>query len=308
MAQDFLTCDRDQALLLPPDLREWLPEGHFAWFLLAAVEQMDLSQFYGAYRLDGHGRSAHEPGMMVALLLYGYAHGERSSRAIERACVEDVAFRVIAANQRPDHTTIARFRKHHECALADLFSDVLSLCADAGLVSVGVVAVDGTKLHGNAAQRANRDYEQIAKDILAEADAVDQAEDERYGAARGDELPPELSTHHGRRAWLREAKRRLEEKRAEEARAIPRSRPERLAESKRRLEEEHRVECDANAAYEAYRARGVMKDGGRFGGPPKPFEPPERPAGKVNTTDPDSRNVKTRGGYLQGYNAQEVVP
>ena len=307
MAQNFLTCDRDQALLLPPDLREWLPEDHFAWFLLAAVEQMDLSQFYAAYRLDGHGRPAHEPAMMVALLLYAYAHGERSSRAIERACVEDVACRVIAANQRPDHTTIARFRKNHERALAGLFSDVLSLCADAGLVSVGVLAVDGTKLHANAAQQANRDYEQIAEEILAEADAVDRAEDERYGDTRGDELPPELSTHHGRRAWLREAKRRLEEKRTAEARPIPRSRPDRLAESKRRLEEEHKVECEANAAYEAYRARGVMKDGRRFGGPPKPFEPPELPAGKVNTTDPDSRNVKTRGGYLQGYNAQAAT-
>ena len=307
MAQNFLTCDRDQALLLPPDLREWLPEDHFAWFVLAAVEQMDLSRFYGAYRLDGHGRPAHEPGMMVALLLYAYSHGERSSRAIERACVEDVAFRVIAANGRPDHTTIARFRKRHERALADLFSDVLSLCADAGLVSVGVLAVDGTKLHANAAQQANRDYEQIAAEILAEADAVDRAEDERYGDARGDELPPHLATEQGRRGWLREAKRRLDQKRTEEARAIPRSRPERLAESKRRLEEEHKVECDANAAYEAYRARGLMKDGRRFGGPPKPFEPPEKPAGKVNMTDPDSRNVKTRGGYLQGYNAQAAT-
>ncbi len=231
MAQNFLTCDRDQALLLPPDLREWLPEDHFAWFLLAVVEQIDLSQFYAAYRLDGHGRPAHEPGMMVALLLYAYSHGERSSRTIERACVEDVAFRVIAANGRPDHTTIARFRQRHERALADLFSDVLSLCADAGLVSVGVLAVDGTKLHANAAQQANRDYEQIAAEILAEADAVDRAEDERYGDARGDELPPHLATEQGRRGWLREAKRRLDQKRAEEARTIPRSRPERLKES-----------------------------------------------------------------------------
>ena len=292
--------------MLPPDLREWLPEDHFAWFLLAALSRW-ISHIYAVYRLDGHGRPAHEPGMMVALLLYAYAHGERSSRAIERACVEDVAYRVIAANQRPDHTTVAHFRKNHERALAGLFSDVLSLCADAGLVSVGVVAVDGTKLHANAAQQVNRDYEQIAEEILAEADAVDRAEDGRYGDARGDELPPELSTHHGGAPGSREAKRRLDQKRAEEARAIPRSRRERLAESKRRLEEDHRVECEANAACEAYRARGVMKDGRRFGGPPKPFEPPEKPAGKINTTDLDSRNVKTRGGYLQGYNAQAAT-
>ena len=135
---------------------------------------------------------------------------------------------------------------------------------------------------------------QLAREILEEADAVDAAEDERFGEARGDELPPELATRQGRRGWLREAKRRLDDKRADEARPIPRSRPERLRESTRRLEEEHRVECQANADYEAYRARGVMRDGRRFGAPPKPYQPPEVPARQVNVTDPDSRNVKRR--------------
>jgi hypothetical protein len=245
--------------------------------------------------------------MMVALLLYCYAIGERSSRRIERRCVEDVACRVICANQAPDHTTIARFRQRHEAALAGLFGEVLALCAEAGLVSVGVIAIDGTKVHADASQHANRDYERLAREILEDADAVDAAEDERFGDARGDELPPELATSRGRRGWLREAKRRLDDKRAEEARPIPRSRPERLRESRRRLEEEHQVECQANADYEAYRARGVMRDGRRFGAPPKPFEPPEMPAGKINVTDPDSRNVKTPRGYMQGYNAQAVV-
>ena len=120
MAQNFIACDRDQELLVPPSLREWLPEGHLAWFVLAAVEEIDLSAFYGSYRLDGHGRPAHEPAMMVALLLYAYAKGQRSSRVIERGCVEDIACRVIAANQRPDHCTIARFRQRHEAALAGL--------------------------------------------------------------------------------------------------------------------------------------------------------------------------------------------
>ena len=174
-------------------------------------------------------------------------------------------------------------------------------------MSVGLIAIDGTKVHANASQHANRDYERLAREILEQADAVDAAEDEQFGDARGDELPPELATRQGRRGWLREAKRRLDEKRAEEARPIARSRPERLRESKRRLEEEHQVECLANADYEAYRARGVMRDGRRFGAPPKPFEPPEAPAGKVNVTDPDSRNVKTPRGYLQGYNAQAAV-
>jgi transposase len=306
MAQNFLVCDREQELLLPPSLREWLPEGHLAWLVIDAVVEMDLSAFYAAYREDGHGRAAHDPAMMVALLLYAYATGRRSSRAIERACVDDVAARVVAANQRPDHTTIARFRQRHEAALADLFGEVLALCAEAGLVGVAVLAVDGTKLHANASQHQNLDYDQIAREILAEADAVDRAEDERFGDRRGDELPPELATAQGRRGWLREARRRLDEKRAAEARPIPKSRPERLRVGKRRLEEEHQVQCRANDAYEAYRARGVMKDGRRFGKPPTPYRPPATPQGKVNITDPDSRNVKTPRGYMQGYNAQAV--
>jgi transposase len=306
MGQNFIGCDREQELLLPPSLREWLPEDHLAWFVIDAVEELDLGAFYAAYRADGHGRAAHDPAMMVALLLYVYAIGERSSRRVERRCVGDVATRVICANQMPDHTTIARFRQRHETALAGLFGQVLALCAEAGLVDVGVVAVDGTKVNANASHHATRDYEQIAAEILEEADAVDAAEDERFGERRGDELPAELATAQGRRGWLREAKRRLDEKRAEEARPIPRSRPDRLAESKRRLEEEHAVECQANADYEAYRARGVMKDGRRFGKPPTPFEPAAIPQGKVNVTDPDSRNVKTPRGWVQGYNAQAV--
>jgi transposase len=271
MAQNFLVCDREQELLLPPSLREWLPDDHLAWFILATVEEMDLTGFYAAYRRDGHGRAAHDPAMMVALLLYGYATGRRSSRAIERACVDDVAVRVVAANQRPDHCTIARFRQRHEAALGGLFGDVLGLCADAGLVGVAVLALDGTKLHANASQHQNLDYDQIAKEILAEADAVDRAEDERFGERRGDELPPHLSSEQGRRGWLRDAKRRLEEKRAAEARPVPKSRPARLREGKHRLEEEHDVHFQANEAYEAYRARGVMKDGRRFGKPPTPY-------------------------------------
>jgi transposase len=248
MAQNFVACDREQELLLPPSLREWLPENHLAWFVIDAVAAFDLSGFDAAYRADGHGRPAHDPAMMVALLLYGYAIGERSSRRLERRCVEDVATRVICANQAPDHTTIARFRQRHERALAGLFGEVLALCAEAGLVRVGVIAVDGTKVAANAAPQATRDYEQIAREILAEADAVDAEEDERFGEAHGDELPPELATAQGRRGWLREAKRRLDEKRAEQARPIPRDRPDRLKEAKRRLEEEHRTECEANAA------------------------------------------------------------
>jgi transposase len=224
MVQNFIVRGREQELLLPPSLREWLAEGRLAWFAVVAVAEMDLTAFYAAYRRDGHGRAAHDPAMMVALLLYAYAVGRRSSRVIERACVDDVAFRAIAANQRPDHCTIGRFRQRHEEALAGLFGDVLALCADAGLVGVAVLVVDSTKVHANASQHQNLDYEQLAKEILAEADAVDAEEDERFGDRRGDELPPELSTAQGRRGWLREAKRRLDERRAAEARPVAKSR------------------------------------------------------------------------------------
>ena len=149
MPQNFVACDREQELLLPPSLREWLPGDHLAWLVLEAVGELDLSSFYRAYRDDGHGRAALDPAMMVALLLYAYAIGVRSSRAIERRCREDVAFRVIAANQAPDHATVARFRVRHEQALAELFAQVLALCARAGLVRVGVVAVDGTKIESS---------------------------------------------------------------------------------------------------------------------------------------------------------------
>ena len=172
-----------------------------------------------------------------------------------------------------------------------------------------MIAIDGTKVHANASERATCDYEQIAREILAEADAVDREEDERFGERRGDELPAELATGEGRARWLAEAKRRLEQRRAEEARPIPASRPQRLRESKRRLEEELESECRANEAYEAYRARGLMRNGRRLGShsPPKPYSPPTAPAGKINTTDPDSRNVKTPRGWVQGYNAQAAA-
>ena len=134
-------------------------------------------------------------------LLYAYARGQRSSRGIERACVEDIAFGVIAANQVPDHATIARFRQRHEDAIAELFGSVLGLCARAGMVEVGVIAIDATKLHANASQHANRDYERIARQILGEADEIDREEDARHGQARGDELPPKLATREGRERW-----------------------------------------------------------------------------------------------------------
>jgi transposase len=301
-----LGCDREQSFLLPPSLDEWLPGDHFARFVIAAVEAMDLSAFYGEYRADGHGRPAHDPAMMVGLLVYAYARGQRSSRVIERGCFEDIALRFIAANRQPDHTTIARFRQRHERAIAELFGQVLGLCARAGLAGVAVLAVDGTKVCANASERQTRDYRQLAEEALREAAEVDAAEDEQFGDRRGDELPPELATAQGRKKWLEAARRRLDAERAQEARPIPQPRPARVREAKRRLEEELATEVRANAAYEAYRAQGRDKNGRRFSTSPKPYTPPDQPTGKVNVTDPDSRTLKTPRGFVQGYNAQAV--
>jgi transposase len=306
MSQNFLPCERDQTLLMPPSLRDWLPDDHLAWFVLDAVEHLDLEPFFAAYRADGWGRAAHDPQMMVALLLYAYAVGERSARGIERRLQEDVPFRVIAANQTPDHATIARFRVRHQDALAGLFGDVLALCAKAGLVSSGVVAIDSTKLHANASGLANRDYHQIAREILEEAGRIDAEEDERFGDRRGDELPPELCDRRSRREWIAEAKRQLAEEQA--ARPVGRARPERLSEAKRRLEEDHETERRIATAHEADRARRQAKTAkAPTGRPPKPHVMPDSPQGRVNVTDPDSRPVRTQRGFIQGYNAQAAT-
>jgi transposase len=202
MPQNFIDCDREQAFLMPPSLRDWLAADHPAWFVIETVDRLDLEAFYAAYRADGHGRAAYEPAMMVSLVLYAYSTNERSSRGIERHCRQDIAYRVITGNRVPDHATIARFIRRHQQPLAELFTSVLRLCAKAGLVKSGVVAVDGTKLTASASSDSNVDYDRIAREIIAEAIATDEAEDEQHGDARGDELPPELQTEAGRREWL----------------------------------------------------------------------------------------------------------
>jgi transposase len=286
MAQNFLSCDRDQDFLMPPSLSEWLPIGHLAWWLLEVVERLDLDAFYGEYRADGSGRPAHDPQMMVALLLYAYCVGERSSRRIERRCIEDVAFRVIAANRAPDHTTISRFRQRHAERLAELFVQVLAICRKAGMLRVGTVALDGTKMAANAGISANRTYAKIRQEvdrILAEADAIDAAEDERFGAARGDELPAELADPVTRRQRLERAKRELE---AEQAARVA----------------EHRAVVERVAEH---RARTGRNPRGRLPGPGPGCEPPTD--AKRNITDPDSRIMRDHGAHVQAYNAQALV-
>jgi transposase len=282
MAQNFLAFDRDQALLLPPDLRDWLEPGHLALFVIDAVDQLDLSAFFARYGPGSRGRPAYPPQVMVALMLYAYAHGVRSSRVIERRCVEDVAFRVICANLLPDHATIARFRAEHERALEGLFGQVLAMCERAGLVRVGVVAIDSTKLAADASSLQNLSYEQIARELLADAARIDAQEDELYGQARGDELPEEL--------------------------ADPQSRRERLAAAKRELEAEWEAQRRAQER-KLERQQTHQRQTGRRprGRPPKPRDLSGPPPGKVNLTDPDSRPVRTPRGFIQGYNAQAAT-
>jgi transposase len=352
MSQNFLSCDRGQVLLMPPSLADWVDDDHLVWTVLEAVKRMDLTGFYGAYRANGQGRAAYDPEMMVGLLLYAYARGNRSSRGIERACREDVTYKLITAMRAPDHSTIAEFRCRHDVAIGELFVDVLALCQEAGLVSVGVIAIDGTKVKASASRDQNRSYAGIVAEILDEAERIDREEDEQHGDARGDELPEpfrsresrrqalaeakqrldekkaaaerdispvvepaveldreRLGQHaEGRRGWLRNGRRQLDEQRERDAKAVSRSRAERLADAKRRLEEQLAVEVAANDAYEAYRERGVMSDGRRFGVRPDPYTPPATPEGSVNITDPDSRVMRTKGQpTIQGYNAQAAV-
>src|SRR5215218_973587 len=209
MAYNFLLSDRDQPFLLPSDLRDWLPADQLAWFVRDVVDQLDLGPFLRDYRSDGHGHPAYDPKMLLGVLLYAYAIGVRSSRQIQRRCTEDLAFRVLAGNQAPDHVTIARFRARHQQALAGFLVRSLRLCAAAGMVCPGVIALDGTKVAANAASRANRTLAKLEDEvdqILQQAAEADQAEDGQHGALRGDELPAALASPTGRLARLRQAK------------------------------------------------------------------------------------------------------
>jgi transposase len=195
MAHNFLRAERDQPFLLPPDLRDWLPADHLAWFVLDVVDQLDLAPFYGAHRADGHGHPAYDPKLLLGVLLYAYCVGVRSSQQVERRCIEDLAFRVLAANQAPDHVTIARFRVRDQQALAGFLVASLKLCAAAGLVRVGTVALDGTKVAGNAAAKANRTHEKLeaeVAEILRQAAEADQQEDRLFGMAAATSCPMPL--------------------------------------------------------------------------------------------------------------------
>jgi transposase len=222
VAKDFEYPDRDQVFLLPPDMREWLPAGHLVWMVIDTVAALDLRAFRGRAKLGGAGRAPLDPAMLLALLIYAYAHGQRSSRQIERLCQTDIAFKVICGNRAPDHTVIARFRARNDAAFAEVFAQVLMMCAKAGLGRFGTVAIDGTKIAANASKHATRSEDSLrveAARILAEAAAVDAAEDAEFGDARGDELPPELADPTTRAARIKEALAQIEAEKAAESEA-----------------------------------------------------------------------------------------
>ena len=285
---NFLGSELDQGFLLPPDMREWLEPDHLAFFVMDAVAQFDLGAFRAEYRLDGRGGAAYDPQLMVGLLLFAYCEGVRSSRQIERRCTRDVAYRVLSGNRGPDHATIARFRDRHQAALRAVFVQVLRLCAESGLVRVGLVAVDGTKLQADASSLQNYDQERLGKAIghldnqiaamLAEAAGQDAAEDVA-DQDRSDPGPsPELRNRQQRLAKLKAAKELLDAQAA----------------AAQQLQDQRR------AAWE--------KASGRKGAPPA-ATPAERALsnGRTNLTDPDSRIMRTSTGWEQAFNGQAVV-
>lgn len=298
MPQNFIRGDVDQGFLLPPDVRDWLPEDELAWTVKDVVESLDLSAFYRAYRANGQGAAAFDPALMVAVLMYAHAVGVRSSRAIERACARDVAFRVLAGNRVPDHATIARFLTRHRAPLKGLFSQVLRLCAQAGMVRLGVIAVDGTKIAANASWSKNQTaaslahqvaeeqacYDALAGQLLDEHAATDAAEDAEHGPDRGDEPPPGLRRRAERLARLAEAKARLD---AEQAAAV--------------------AEQEARKAEWARRKDAGTRRGAQPGEHPPGRNPDKDRPPRANTTDPDSRTMRGGRGLVQGYNAQAAV-
>ena len=217
MAYNFVSADRGQRFLMPPDMADWLPEDHLAWFVIDVVDQIDHDRFRRSYRADGRGRPAYDPAVMVALLLYAYCNGVRSSRSIERRCVEDIAFRVLAGNLCPDHVTIARFRSRHADALAGVFVDSLRLCAEAGLVRLGVVALDGTKIGSNASVDTNRSLKELTNAVDAMLTAAEAADRDEGDDPPPDPTPKQLAGRKERLARLRAAKDRLEATAAERA-------------------------------------------------------------------------------------------
>jgi len=304
MGQNFFPDTVNQTLLFPPSLHDWLPAGHLARFLVDVVSALDLSSIYKSYEeKDGRGQAAYAPEMMIRLLLYGYATGVYSSRKIQRRTYEEVAFRYLSGDQHPDHATIAEFRKRHLDALSGLFTQALLLCAEAGLVKLGHVAIDGTKIKANASKHKAMSYKRMNESearlkqeidgLLAGAEKIDAEEDAQLGKDRqGDELPDELQRRESRLKKIQEAKAALEKAAREQAEQERSETEQKLAE---REEEEQRT---------------GRKKRGRKPKLPDPEQARPDDTAQRNFVDPESRIMPdggNKGSFVQGYNAQIAV-
>jgi transposase len=304
MGKSFRTDDLNQLLLLPPSLHDWLPERHLARFLVDVVDALDLGAIYASYdEKDGRGQSAYLPEMMVRVLLYGYCTGTYSSRKVQAKTYEDVAFRFLSADEHPDHSTLAEFRKRHLEALAGLFMQALQLCQKAGLVKLGHVAIDGTKMAGNASKHKAMSYKHMGEsekklqeqvdELLRRAAAVDADEDEQYGEGNnGEDIPAELGRRESRLKKIRAAKAELE------------------AEAKQSAEEKKAAAEAKIAERREQPARTGKKASGRDPQVPDPESAEPDPKAQRSFTDPESRIMPSgsqKGAFLQGYNAQAAV-
>ena len=304
MGQNFFPDTVNQTLLFPPSLHDWLPDGHVARFLVDVVSALDLSVLYKSYQeKDGRGQAAYAPEMMVRLLLYGYATGVYSSCKIQTRTYEDVAFRYLSGDQHPDHDTIAEFRKRHLEALSGLFTQALLLCSEAGLVKLGHVAIDGTKIKANASRHKAMSYKRMNESetrlkqeidaLLAAAERTDAEEDAQHGKDRhGDNLPDELQRRESRLKRIQEAKAALEK-------------------AARDKSEQERAETEQKLAERAEQEqRTGKKKRGRKPEAPDPEQARPDDTAQRNFVDPESRIMPdggNKGSFVQGYNAQIAV-
>jgi len=293
MGKKYRFYDSNQTLILPLNIRDWLPDGHLALFISDVVDELDLTPIFSYYEGEERGNPPYNPRMMTKILFYAYCVGVPSSRKIEKKLHEDIAFRYLAAGNFPDFRTISDFRKIHINTLEDLFVQVLLLCDAAGLVKLGTVSLDGTKVKANAGLQKNKQYEtlckeeeqlkKIVRDLLRNAEKVDQEENRLFGEdKRGDELPPGFEKKNERLRRIREAKKQLEKKQKQQHENY-----------KQNLKERETKEKASGKKLRGRKPHPVSK------------EPVEKL--KANTTDPDSRVMKTQKGFMQGYNGQGMV-
>jgi transposase len=347
MAFHYVVNDRDQLMLLPVSVKDWLEEGHLAWFILDVIEHIDCSTFHARHPNDGPGRPAYDPEMMLGLLFYAYCTGQRSSRVIERLCRTDAAYRVLSSNLTPDHATLSRFVVNHEQAIENTFVDVLGLCAAAGLVTVGTIAIDGTKIGADAALDANHRGESIRAEIIRILGEVKEADHQETDQPDlfGDVLPPELGSRPERLERLEAAaaqialveqdRKRASQEKADHARRLQ---EEGKRQKGKKPKDPHdaliRAEIDLAIVQERFDAKlqnwnelkAQKAELGKVmtGRPPTPnkhlrkaiiqLEEAKQAVAtavpeviRANTTDPDSRVMMTKKGYIQGFNAQAAV-